>query len=313
MMSGSKIVRVKQIDEEIFWLTFIINNICPNACSYCPSNLHNGTNHNYDWNRAKQFFIKLFEKHPKVHCAISGGEPSVSPFFPELVKMFRQNNSTIGITSNAAKPVAYWEEIAPDLQYICFSWHPEFVDKKFDEKAAAAAKYTFVMVRIMMHPDYWDQCVEKYNSYKLQTDCSFEPVRVYNWDGVTRTFDYTKEQLDWFENNKPRFVERDSKTANPELNLGSTYYFDDGSTVSSESTGHLINAGITKFKGFNCKIGLNSLMIDAFGEVRRGNCLVGGAIGNINDVDNINWPTKSIICDVEKCTCGTDVEITKWI
>ena len=58
-----RIIQVIQPDTAPLHLTWIINNICTNACSYCPENLHNGSNHNYDWENARKFFKLLFEKY----------------------------------------------------------------------------------------------------------------------------------------------------------------------------------------------------------------------------------------------------------
>ena len=57
----SEMIEIKQA-KPAFYLTWVINNICTNKCSYCPPSLHNGKNHHYDWNQAKKFINNLFAK-----------------------------------------------------------------------------------------------------------------------------------------------------------------------------------------------------------------------------------------------------------
>jgi MoaA/NifB/PqqE/SkfB family radical SAM enzyme len=312
----NKIIKVEQPATAPMHITWIINNICTNACSYCPSSLHNGKNHHYDWENARRFFQQLFERYPKVHCSIAGGEPSVSPFLPELVKTFHANNSTVGLTSNAAKTVEYWKNIAPYLNYVCFSWHPEFVDDKFLEKALAVAKYTPVTVRVMMHPLHWQKCVDAYIVLSKVPTIEVENVRVLNWGGDSdkNASVYSEEQLQWFVDN-PRIDKVDYRPYKhkPKLEIGAKFHLDDGTIDSSIHTVDYINKGMTNFNGYKCEIGLKSLFISWDGRIRRGNCSAGGTIGNINDPENIQWPDEPIVCGLNICHCTTDVEINKWI
>jgi len=312
----NKIIRVKQPDTAPMHITWVINNICTNACSYCPSDLHKGKNHHYDWENARRFFQELFKRYPKVHCSIAGGEPSVSPFLPELVKTFHEHNSTVGLTSNAAKTVSYWENIAPYLTYVCFSWHPEFVDDKFLEKALAVAKHTPVTIRVMMHPSHWNRCVNAYETFAKIPTVELEAVRILNWGGDSNptASTYTDEQLEWFDKH-PRIdkVDRKPYSNKPNLEIGADFYLNDGTIDKSMHTVDYINKGMTNFKGYQCEVGLKSLFISWDGQIRRGNCSAGGDIGSINDPDNIVWPDTPITCDLNICHCTTDVEINKWI
>jgi len=313
---NKKIIRVKQADDAPFHLTWIINNICTNACSYCPTSLHTGKNHNYDWGNARRFFQTLFEKYPKVHCSIAGGEPSLSPFLPELVKIFYDHNSTVGMTSNAAKTVGYWKEIAPYLTYIGFSWHPEFVDDKFLEKALTVAEHTPVTVRVMMHPAHWDKCVKAYYKFVDTPGFEVENVRVLDWGSDTdrSASKYTPEQLEWFDNNsrKTKMITHQVYNHKPKLGNDVDFQMNNGEFERNHTIDY-INKGMTNFYGYQCEIGLKSLFIGWDGKIRRGNCSTGGVIGNINDPNNIMWPDKPIICDLNICHCTTDVKINKWI
>ena len=310
-----KIIRIQQDDDSLLHLTWIINNICTNSCSYCPSDLHNGKNHNYDWEKAREFFKMLFERYPKIHCSVSGGEPSISPFFREIVETFHNAGHTIGVTSNAAKPVRYWAEIAPFLSYICFSYHPENPDPNFAQKISVVCMNTLTTVRIMMHPEYWDHCVEVHDSLKDNEFIFVEPVRITNWWGMKNTHlsEYTDAQLEWFYNNS-----RNNKQlthilpSKPVARINSKIYFDDGTVDEQPNTIEYVNSGMTNFFGYTCEIGLKELKVDWLGKVMLGNC-DNNVIGYIGEPDNIKWPTSSVVCDKTSCVCTTSVNINKWI
>jgi organic radical activating enzyme len=315
-----KIIRVIQKDKSLMNLTWMINNTCNNRCSYCTPDLNSGTGSNYSWENAKKFLEQLFERYPKIHCSATGGEPSISEFFPELVKIFNSSGHTIGTTSNAFKPIEYWEDISKYLYYICFSYHPEFPAKNFKEKVIASSLNTYVTVRVMMLPSKWDHCVEVFNSLKDIDACLLEPVRILDWGGKNRQAHvYTKEQLDWFESDET--VKAHQKILNhlmergESVELQSSFQFDDKSILSGMEINpvQFINSGMTNFEGYVCKIGLKSLFVHHDGRIQLGNCNVGGSIGKIDDFENIKWPTKPVICTKNICHCATDVNISKWI
>ena len=311
-----KIIRIQQRPTAPFNLTWVINNICPNSCSYCPAQLHNGQNHNYDWDNARRFFNDLFKRYPKIHCSVAGGEPSVSPFLEELVQIFKDNNSTIGITSNAAKPVSYWERISKNLNYISFSWHAEFVDKNFREKVMTAGMNTPTTVRVMMNTKLWDQSIAEYESWKDNKYVFVEPVRILNWNSGTvdpSAYTYSEKQNLWFEQNpvKQKIIHHLNDHIWPDVSAD--IHFEDGTVDTLPNIVSLINNGQTNFNGYQCEIGLKELFIDWRGKIYLGNCLINGSIGTINDPENIRWPTGPVLCNKNICHCSSDVVINKWI
>jgi organic radical activating enzyme len=308
-----KIIRIQQADDSLLHITWLINNICTNACSYCPSDLHSGKNHHYDWEKARIFFKMLFERYPNIHCSVSGGEPSLSPFFREIVETFHTAGHSIGLTSNAAKPAHYWADVSKFLNYICFTYHPETPDPQFTEKVEAACMNTLVTVRVMMHPAYWDDCVATYNKFKNHEFVFAEPVRIQEW-GITKNLGtlYNDEQLEWFTKNT-----RENKILNhiPDIKIAkisADFYLDDGTIDQHPNTVDYINAGMTNFYGYTCEVGLKELFVDWKGNVMIGNC-DNNAIGNIDDPYNIKWPTAPVVCDKTLCHCTTGVNINKWI
>ena len=122
------IVKIQAKFPDTLQLTWILNNICTNKCSYCIPELYAGKNHHYEWDNAKIFVELLLEKYKNIHCNISGGEPTMSPFMIELAKKFYDNGHTAGITSNGVRTVKYFTKLSKYLNYIVFSYHPEYGD-----------------------------------------------------------------------------------------------------------------------------------------------------------------------------------------
>ena len=182
-------------------VTWVMNNICTNHCDYCPPVLHKGSNHNYSWDRAKEFMERLFNRYLRVNMSLSGGEPTLSPFLPELIKMFNDRGQAIGITTNGARTVRYYEEIAPMLSFITFSYHPSYPEKELIEKVQACAPYTNVLVRIMMDSRHWDHAVSVYERCVANKQyASVEAVVILSDIGDRHIGnDYTSEQLHWLD------------------------------------------------------------------------------------------------------------------
>jgi organic radical activating enzyme len=311
-MALPKINVVRQHSESVTHITWIVNNICPNSCVYCPPSTHNGSNHNYDWDNARRFLDLLFQRYPKLHFSIGGGEPSMSPFFPELVKLIHTAGHSITITSNAYKSQEYWQEIGPYINQISFSYHPEFSTDQYFNNVLATAEVTRVSARVMMLSSHWDKCIQAYNKLLEHDGYSAEVVRVYEWGRQNSSDKYTQEQIEWMDTAKPRFPRADNPHRHkPWFNLGAEYIFDDGTIGYSKDQVYYINRGQTNFKDYECDVGLRSLFIGATGNVKRGNCMAGGIIGNINTPEFIHWPTESIICPYNICNCSSDVNINK--
>lgn len=309
---SKRLIQIKK-NNDAMQLTWILNNICTNHCDYCNPSLHRGTNHHYDWVHAKSFVERLFKRYSSIHCSISGGEPTLSPFFPELVKMFHDSGHTVGITSNGARTPRFWEEISPLLSYICFSFHPSYEDPQFLEKALLSAQYTWVTVRVMMDSRHWDRSVAMYEECCKHGNLFVEPVRILPEVSERHVGDdYTPQQLEWMRTNivKNRSITIKNPAAKV-AKIGADFFYDDGSCDLSGSSNELINTGQTDFRGWSCNIGLESLFVHWDGIVKKGNCNQGGDLFHINEHEKHQLPTSAEICFQNLCSCGTDVLISK--
>ncbi len=300
---------------DVLQITWVINTICSNKCNYCVPDLHSGTNHGYEWDVVKLFFEEIFKRYPKIHVSIAGGEPTMSPFLLNLCKMIHEKGSTVGLTSNGTRNVEYYKELSKYVNYIVFSYHPQYGDRnKVLEKIEAAVDNCHCSLRIMMDPKHWDHAVEMFNNTKnheLMQYFNMEAVRILDWQQEDReTLNYTNEQLEWFKWDTRVDTMTIKPTVKESAKIGSNFILENGTIDANGDAVDYINEGLSDFFGWECDIGLESFFIFADGGIKRGNCL-GFYVGNINELDKINWPKESIKCPWHICHCATDVLISK--
>jgi hypothetical protein len=256
----------------------------------------------------------LIDYYPSIHCTISGGEPTVSPHFEELVDMLWQSGSTIGITTNGVRNEAFWEKIAPRLSYICFSYHPSQEVDRFLEKAVLAAQWTQSTIRVMMDSRHWDRSVDMFNRAS-QHPIRVEAVRILE-ELATRRIgnEYTSEQEEWLRTVQSHNPQPFQCFSNPNYRpskIGSSFLWSDGTLDEQGDTNKLITLKQNDFRGWACNIGLESLFVHYNGTVKKGNCDVGGDLFHLNDHQAHQLPTMAEICTQRTCDCGTDVLISK--
>jgi MoaA/NifB/PqqE/SkfB family radical SAM enzyme len=315
-----KLTLIKQ-HEQVLQLTWFINNICTNHCDYCPPVLHTGANHNYDWAHARSFLTRLMDRHKKINCILLGGEPTVSPFLNEAIDMLHSRGHTVSLTSNGVRSVEYWKTIAPKVNNVSLSYHPSYGIENFFDKVNEIAKHTVIGVRIMFDSRHWDKTFDFYNQCLKVPNLRVEAIRILPEiaGGHTIGADYTPEQLAWLSATSSRQANHNHrheiKKQNPSwksLYTGSYFYYDDGSVDQHGDANHLISSEQSFFNGWACSIGVESLYINFDGQVRKGNCRQGPTLFHLDDHVNHPLPTDGEICTMGRCTCPTDILVSKF-
>lgn len=293
-------------DYQRYYLTWIINNICTNHCRYCPKFLHEGKNHHYDWREAEYFIDSLLEHHKMVHLVVSGGEPTVSPFLPNLLKKFAGTKHYAGVSSNGVRRADYWDGL--DVENLGLSYHPVFRDDQWIQRAEDARQFVKqVTVNLMMDPLHWDHCCDVYKEMLDTTGYSVIPTMIVDW-GSGDTPTYTTEQSQWFLDNPAVYrnlwtdsiVPRKFSIVDKQGNLA---------FPGKSWTVELINRRENNFGLWECDIGLRSAFVQFDGSYRRGNCEQEGYAGWIRD--GFTPFKKSVICSYNECQCLTDISIPK--
>jgi hypothetical protein len=267
--------------------------------------LHKGQNHHYEWHHAERFALALMDRYPRIQLAIAGGEPTVSPWLKDLIRLFMSRGHVVGVTSNGVRKGSYWDDGAPD--YICLSYHAEFETADWLVRAMETQKrITHTTARIMMDPLRWDQCVRAF--YFLQnSNLGVEAVRILDWGGGSRPVTYTEEQSAWLaasKNKKP--MSSAYHKEKPQAAIVAEDFEGSINTVNGPWANQLISNNQHYFTGWQCDIGLDSLFVQYDGSYRRGNCSQGGYVGRIQDTI-LKFPTEPVTCEISHCHCTTDI------
>lgn len=298
-----------------YTVTWVLTNKCQNQCSYCPKDLHNGKRDLYTLEHAMRFLDRLIERHESLHFSFAGGEPTIAEHFQPILDRIRQSGNTAGITSNGRRPVQFWKTVAPELEYVCVSYHPEsrYSDDDLLAALAVIGERTHLAVRVMMVPELWQRClgfIEKFKHSGIAGN--LETVRILDDFGsgrLIRPIHYTSEQEAYLLDSKP-FCNFNPKFS-PRLPTGADAIFADGRIERLFDSNAWVSRGQTNFEGWTCNIGLETLFVNFNGDIYRGNCSVGGRIGSILNPD-IQWPVKPIRCNERLCHCTTDVQVSKF-
>lgn len=325
----NKIINGKQVI-----ITWILNNVCNYSCRYCPPNLHDGKNFKIEWEEIKGFVDHLIETYSvdnkTISFSLSGGEPTMSPFFPELIKRIYDAGHICRLTTNLSRTSRFIEENFKYLFSVSCSFHPyyEFKNKTSDqylEKLKVASKETIVTLRIMMDPLYWNESIEFIERVRQETWVYVEPVMIENQYGgyIEKLSDiqYTEDQLEWFKNFK--FIRINKEPSDHNYNKNEIFKkfkgevlleYDNGEVEFTSEFQKLINNGQTKFFKYKCNAGKDSLYIAPEGEIKKANCHVGGVWGKRQEWQTIKWDkvTTPVICSQLECSCGADIPITKY-
>jgi len=302
------ITSIKRKRPNVMVVTWVINNICDRSCTYCPESLHNGSNHHYDWELAREFWNTLINKYPEIHVSIAGGEPTLSPHLTEAVDIIHSSGNSVGLTTNLTRTERYFRSIAPKLSYLAASYHPSSPDDKFVEKARVVSELTPTTARVMMDSRHWDHSVKTFEQLKSIDQLRVEPVRILDWPGGKNPHVYTDSQEQWLQSADVHEPSTQPRSFSVDFSVD---FVDSTGTVVDTNANQQILQGATNYKGWSCRLGLESLFIKETGSIRKANCAQGPIIGHLNQPKRIRWPSEPETCDQSICHCVTDIMMTK--
>lgn len=303
--------------NNVLVINWVLNSICTYHCTYCPDSLHRGTNTIIDKTRDKEilqnFLLKLKNevKERTVHIFLSGGEPTINPHFEFLVDTFNQYGWYCHINTNGTRTLAWWKEHAAKLYKVTLSYHPESADEEIFEKMSVVGQLTNTGVFILMWPPLWDKCIEAYNKFKnIQSMCHVGFTRVFKKDQLEQdtSYDYSKEQLLWFEKEDPLYRPNFFPILDGK-GFGDTFIKYDNGLIEKLDDQFLINNRLNKFFGWDCNIGQDSLFISYSGEVKGASCSQAQNLGTLENFKGlVKRPTT---CRQLYCSCSLETNIPK--
>lgn len=312
-----KLVHGQSAYEDYFVVNWCFFSICNFSCSYCPTMLHDGKKRGLKINDVKEFCLKVIDSKPnqKVFFEFTGGEITYYKDFSELFAFLKKHGAATGLISNGSRDIEFWKQHKDLIDHICLSFHPEQGDiAHFFEVVKLLNYESTVHVNIMMLPGKFEELYGLATKIAAEIEGVSVAIQALFQDMSGKMFDYTPEQREmlnlqnfpWGQN----ILHRQSPKKTRKVYRGEMKkVFSDGSS-EIVNTPELIAKRENNWKGWNCFIGLENLVIDFDGMIRRGWCGVGGIIGSITDPDFV-FPNKPIVCNSNNCFCGLDIMSTK--
>jgi organic radical activating enzyme len=298
--------------KDWFIVNWCLGNTCSYACSYCPKGLHDGSIRWPELNTILQFIDKIQSHYSdkKLYFEFTGGEVTMYPEFVDVCKYCYSKGIHVGLITNASRTLRYFEENKKYFNHACVSYHSESAgDDKFIDIIKCIGDDVVTHVNIMMKPEEFDRCLNVANRVVEINNVSvaLQPLII---DFGSELFDYSAEQLDIINNQWDYVCKKTIWTKKfPDYRGFMKVSRKDGSSLVLPAHGFISNE-LNNWKGWECNIGLEQMIVDMDGTIWGGWCKVGKPIGNIND-DNIQFPTKPTICTKSMCHCNFDIMCEK--
>lgn len=331
-----KTTAIKLQNPEPMMVTWDIGRRCNYDCSYCEASRHNNTSKHRSMEEMISVlnFIKNYTSLyncEKVNINFTGGEPTNNPIFFDFVKHVKQQkNYGLGLTTNGAFSSKFIDTIEECFDWVTVSYHCESNNKLKEnvlENIIELHKRKIrLSVNVMMHVDYWDECVDVCNNLKSH-DIKFNPrpigdgnTTVKGWFADTNgdqrrtSHEYSIEQQQWYFSFMNLPSSSNSSKEGTELGRNCC----GGRCIQGKVNDQWVDVKLvdTNFKGWYCSVNKYFLHIDQetglvyhhqtcqakFNNSR-------GSIGNLSNTQDIfDYVIKNkdttIICPNSRCGCG---------
>lgn len=297
-------------DPNLLQVRFFPTDICNFNCSYCWPGTHDG---NFRYPRDLDYILENFRnvfdqyKHAgktKFHLTISGGgEPTLWPKLENFCKQLKETHDVfITLVSNGSRTLEWWKNNYLYFDDVTLSFHHEYADLAHH---CAVADFLYekelkVTTLVLMDFKNWNKCVDAVN-VMLTSEYPWIIQTKEIVDAPGRGVDcYNTEQIAYLESSIKRIPSNDRllKQIDDFKLHQSVILFDDNTAKVSKPHTIILNHW-NKFKGWNCMLGVESIVINHDGTIR-GSCGVG--------LNGIN----SVVCPKNDCSCQPDTHISKF-
>lgn len=274
-------------EREKVVVQWMLGNNCNYNCSYCLDLFKRGDfpppKEEQFVEICKEIIYHYDDLNKDVVFEFIGGEPTLMEKIPEVGKRLHNYPTSIILRTNGSASLDWWQRCSRYLSEVIISVHREFADLDHikqvirylqENKDLHPIKLT-VLFPVTLRPESWEWGTECVRKFRKKFEVGDLQLLYSNFGrGNDTHLPYKYEQ--WKEYYKLAGIE--------------PVYTEDTENVPVYPS----------FKGYKCYAGLETLIIDAMGNVYRGWCLQGNKLGNINSMP-INWPKEPIICNKDFC------------
>lgn len=303
-------------DIAVFKIYWILTDFCNHHCYYCPPIINTG---DYATGRKsgfptdqeiETFLTNLPEVigNRKFHLAIGGGEPTLHPMLPTIIKRIKEisPNANLSLVTNGTRTLSYWKSILP-LTSVNMSLHPEYTelkDRMLENARIIKDSGAALAFNLSLDPSRWDIVKDLYETFSQEFPGVVLPKVLNYLNTPTRgNYEYTDEQ--WIDIKKWT-AENSQPPSNIKNYPPAKLHFDDNTTQPYNLAKWTIN-GWNKYKGWECNSGYDGINIRPNGDVTNSLCNV----EKLGRIDSFKLKDKPLICPVEYCACPLDLFMTK--
>jgi organic radical activating enzyme len=319
-------------DPDLLDIRFWPTDICNFSCAYCfPGSVTNKLRYPKNIDTVINNFRLLFDNYIKHHNKtkfkiniVGGGEPTLWPHFAQFCKEIKKlHNVHIQCTTNGSRTVRWFEKNTQDVDEFVLSCHQKDVD--IDNFIAVGdhlfARGSDVTALMLMDATEWDKCVTMIERMKTsEQPWIIQAKEVVDAPGYDMD-SYTQEQIDYLSSPIKRAPSSDWIISNLHRFRihESISMYDNNAAVPALPNKYIVDR-TNYFKGWNCNVALENLVITHDGSVT-GSCqeqVFKSAGINMFAEDfkekfsNSAMNLKTIVCPRNSCSCQPDTHITKW-
>jgi pyruvate-formate lyase-activating enzyme len=287
-------------DKQYFYIDWWLMNHCNYNCSYCPDIIKSGSIDLPNIAHCLQFVdqVNNFAKTLGKTCNyyFTGGEVTQWPWLVDLIKHIKTKNSNVCIRTNASMPIREWQTLLDTVDSINLEVHSEHTSISHFMLCLYAAKKKNVNVSITMSmlPDRWQELEDTITKIK----------KMWPEQHVHRKMLFEDPAI-----NKQPMGYKQEHTTKLKRQHGELIYVNELGQEEFTDFQTLILEGKNKFQNQSCQAGIDQLIVDAWGRIKRGHCGQGGLVGKLGiEFTGVQLP---IICKADACRNGFDIHATK--
>jgi MoaA/NifB/PqqE/SkfB family radical SAM enzyme len=312
-------------EKDYIMVDWNMGNTCNYSCTYCDEHIHNGT---FPWVEEDVAFdfVKRCTDHYKsmgkeLLWNLLGGEPTVWSKFTSFFKRVKEYDPDcrIRVLTNGSRTINWWDKTSKVLDDIIISYHPESADINHINEVTKTLRKNgvFHTIQVCLYPPYLDKCYEAAEYFHNNSQCNAIIVKSLKITlGSPETFVYDKEYLDrvMVFDGEPKWTMKNLSDEERRNIYAKRMFFRAGKKKLEILGGgnELMRNGQNTWKGWDCYIGIETLVVEMDGKVTAGSsCNHDCNLGNIKEPSSIKFPTTPVRCQWKWCSCIADIEVTK--
>jgi len=261
-------------DNKIVQVSWDLGNECNQNCSYCPDVFKNGHFSNGNWDQVEIFADRMCDYYDLIGKSLyigfgGSGEPTLVPWFGNLLRLLNNRIAGCTVSTNLTAPLEWFEEHGNVIKHISGTVHYEYTSlpELADKICAIRDVVRDINITVPMLPDRYDEQIKDIEWFSKKTNINVGQQVVFSnpVEPVKLKKEYTeeiKENLRSTHDNTAYLIT--TKDENNVIQAVDQIKYADINLSENDS--------LREFTNWDCYAGIDTLVIDSRGFVRRGWC-----------------------------------------